>query len=470
MSYDAGRILIMPKGAWSDSTTYEILDVVTYNRGSYLSKVSNNTGHTPTGNNETDDYWFLFAHNGNGITSIEKTSSTVINDRVVDTYTIHYTDSADSTYTVVNGKDGTGFGDMEKAVYDANDDGVADVALSELTDAVIASPSNNQFLRYDSVAGKWKNMSAGDINGYFVEKTLQEYEALTPEQKMDELIYYAITDISGDYDTTREIVAPTESETAIGTYNEGDEFILGDYLYKAISAIAQGDPIVTSGTGQNAALAGTIVDQLKQLFDGETVLKRTQDGTSITNIDFAYNSNGIRYYLVFASSQTPDTGTYHLIDLTISSYYSLQFIMSVAGTAIYMRHRAGSAWDTAWKQIYGVSGAQTITPIHANISTGSSTSLVVRKSGNVVQFYGTLYATADIEHESTTLFTIPEGFRPTSNLMIPVLGSLYHATTDFKEIVFEITASTGNVVLSNISPTLKSLNYYRFCITWLTNQ
>ena len=188
--------------------------------------------------------------------------------------------------------------------------------------------------------------------GGLIDTTWQDYQALPEQQKLDPGKAFFIEDLDFDYDNLRDIVAPTEAATAVGNRAIGDEFILGDYLYKAIAAISQGDSIVTSGTGQNATLAGTIVSQLKALFDGETVLKRTQNGNTVSNIDFTYESNGIRYYLVYASSQAPDMGTYHLIDLTISSYYSLQFIMPVDGTAIYMRHRSG-AWDTTWKQIYG---------------------------------------------------------------------------------------------------------------------
>ncbi len=53
---------------------------------------------------------------GNGIVSITKTGTSGL----VDTYTITYTNGNTDTFTVTNGQDGTGAGDMTKAVYDSN--------------------------------------------------------------------------------------------------------------------------------------------------------------------------------------------------------------------------------------------------------------------------------------------------------------------------------------------------------------
>lgn len=52
---------------------------------------------------------------GNGIASITKTGTVGL----VDTYTILFTNGQTTTFTVTNGQDGTGSGDMTKAVYDS---------------------------------------------------------------------------------------------------------------------------------------------------------------------------------------------------------------------------------------------------------------------------------------------------------------------------------------------------------------
>jgi hypothetical protein len=61
---------------------------------------------------------------GNGIASITKTGTSGL----VDTYTITYTNGNTTTFTVTNGQNGTGSGDMTKAVYDQNNNGVVDDA------------------------------------------------------------------------------------------------------------------------------------------------------------------------------------------------------------------------------------------------------------------------------------------------------------------------------------------------------
>lgn len=53
---------------------------------------------------------------GNGIVSITKTGTVGL----VDTYTILFTNGTTTTFTVTNGQDGQGSGDMTKAVYDPN--------------------------------------------------------------------------------------------------------------------------------------------------------------------------------------------------------------------------------------------------------------------------------------------------------------------------------------------------------------
>ena len=42
-----GKVGLTPKGVYNAETTYDILDLVRYNANSWISKVSNNTGHTP---------------------------------------------------------------------------------------------------------------------------------------------------------------------------------------------------------------------------------------------------------------------------------------------------------------------------------------------------------------------------------------------------------------------------------------
>lgn len=61
---NAGRILIIPKGAWSADQTYEMLDLVNHGGASWLAKKTSE-GIAPS--IETSEYWFNFM----GITTKE---------------------------------------------------------------------------------------------------------------------------------------------------------------------------------------------------------------------------------------------------------------------------------------------------------------------------------------------------------------------------------------------------------------
>ena len=113
---------------------------------------------------------------GNGITSITKTSTVGL----VDTYTILFTDGTSTTFTVTNGQDGQGSGDMTKAVYDASN-AVADAGgiaayvqahsgagtLAGLSDVALSTLATGQSLVYNATTHKWENgqISYANISG-----------------------------------------------------------------------------------------------------------------------------------------------------------------------------------------------------------------------------------------------------------------------------------------------------------------
>lgn len=105
---------------------------------------------------------------GNGIVSITKTGTSGL----VDTYTILFTDGTTTTFTVTNGQNGQGAGDMTKAVYDSTN-AVADAggivayvasqagagSLSGLSDVSLGTLANGESLVYNSTSQKWENGS-----------------------------------------------------------------------------------------------------------------------------------------------------------------------------------------------------------------------------------------------------------------------------------------------------------------------
>ena len=332
MSYDAGRILIMPKGAWNSATEYEILDVVTYQRGAYLSKVSSNLNHTPLGDNEQDDYWYLFAHDGNGISSIEKTNSQTVDGRIVDTYTIHYTDSQDSYFSVVNGKDGLGIGDMEKSVYDANNDGVVDI-MDVVAPVEEGATSSDDYSFGDQIihnkklytviastinegdtfvtSGASANISevgsivaqlAGLGGGSVVTLTTAQYNALTPEQKADPTKIYFITDAPSsdwqafeiDYDNTLSGLTADNVQDAI------DETVeeIGDVRDNLTNPNLLDNPWFTVNQRGASSYTGTgvyTVDRWK-INDGNYTVGVSNDVVTLTKENNTTASEFVEYF------------------------------------------------------------------------------------------------------------------------------------------------------------------------------
>lgn len=125
-----GNVGVLYVGAYNSSTQYEYLNCVTYNGSSYVCVNQNGvTGVTPGTTND----WQLSAQKGdtgaqgiqgeqgiqgatgNGIQSIEKTSSNALTD----TYTILFTDGSSTTFEVENGK---GIVSIEKTSSEGNID------------------------------------------------------------------------------------------------------------------------------------------------------------------------------------------------------------------------------------------------------------------------------------------------------------------------------------------------------------
>ena len=123
---NAGRILILAKGAWNSTTSYSQLDLVSYNSIAYLARQAS-VGVNPSTDTQML-YWMPFG-SAAGIATTS-TAGLVMPDG--------------QTITVTN----TG---LIKAVLGIND----------LTDVTITSPSNGQVLKYNSSASRWENGSLG---------------------------------------------------------------------------------------------------------------------------------------------------------------------------------------------------------------------------------------------------------------------------------------------------------------------
>lgn len=123
---NAGRVLIIPKGAWSNLVTYEMLDLVTAGDIAYIAKQSS-VGQNPA-NDTAMTYWQPFGTAAKIATTSEP--GLVMPDG--------------TTITV----DNTG---LISAV----------VGITGLTDVTLTTLSNGQILRYNGSTSKWENVSLG---------------------------------------------------------------------------------------------------------------------------------------------------------------------------------------------------------------------------------------------------------------------------------------------------------------------
>lgn len=197
MAVSAGRVLMLPKGNYDATTTYEFLDAVYYSGSTYICK-QQTTGHAPT----DTTYWQLMAQGtqsaqiaGNYYGTCDTASATankvvtvpasenfvlqigdIVGVRFTNTNTannptlnvnnsgakpIYYNDDAVHTnYLWAGGeadRDTVFMYDGTNWVWIAHDVDLNTDALADLTDTAISSPTNGQALVYNSQTGKWEN-------------------------------------------------------------------------------------------------------------------------------------------------------------------------------------------------------------------------------------------------------------------------------------------------------------------------
>lgn len=93
MIFNLGQVAIVSMGEYSSSTTYQPLQVVSHNSGSYLCIKANTTGKEPGVTSGWKTYWQSM---GLGVKSLNITS----NSDWTLTFTVTYSDNTTSTFTV----------------------------------------------------------------------------------------------------------------------------------------------------------------------------------------------------------------------------------------------------------------------------------------------------------------------------------------------------------------------------------
>lgn len=123
----AGRVLIMPKGAWNSTDTYSLLDLVSYNGSSYVAKTSVPANTLPT----NTSYWQLSAYGGSASNVDGNFALTETTDYASRNYTVgDFLVTKDSVFCKVKAPITTG----DQLVMDTN---IEATSVAALYDAAI---------------------------------------------------------------------------------------------------------------------------------------------------------------------------------------------------------------------------------------------------------------------------------------------------------------------------------------------
>ena len=303
----AGRILILPKGDWSNATMYNMLDLVSYNGITWLCK-RQCVGITPSV--EQAEYWQQFGSaapiastsvpglvmpDGTTITLNAETGAIAVPFAKANAKGLVQPDG--TTITINNGVISAGGGAIatlsdvtltnlangQTLVYNSTNqkwqNGNIASALSALSDVSISSASANDLLVYDSTASKWKNIKAASALSLSDTKPLQ-----------NKVITQGLTD-----------VLETIGSGASQAYSEGDIILCTDgYWYQASTDIAQNNTLVLNGnvTKTNQRALNTSLTQSVQ--DIEIKYDTTTDKPM-------YRERGADTWLPFSGGLSEDT-------------------------------------------------------------------------------------------------------------------------------------------------------------------
>lgn len=191
---------------------------------------------------------------GIGIEKIEKTGTSGL----VDTYTITYTDSRKTTFTITNGN---GIASVEKT------------STSGLVDTYTITFDDGSTETFDITNGRGitkieKTATVGNVDTYTItynDGTTSTYEVTNGAGSTASGIIFTnngegATNVQDAVDNTLELIAPIQlTLTADKTYNVGDQFVYEGLLYEVTATIASGTSITI---GSNCQLTDTVAEQL----------------------------------------------------------------------------------------------------------------------------------------------------------------------------------------------------------------
>lgn len=346
---DAGRILIMPKGIWSNLVSYEMLDVVTQDNIAYLARQSS-VGVSPK-DDSSYTYWQPFG------TSVTPDGETIIMNSAgnitanIDNKSLIYDDVNMYVKVAIDGStikydNSNGYLYVDASNFNIND----------LNNISITSPANGQVLVYDSTTQKWKNGqgSVSPIDNLTSNSTTQPLSAnqgrVLNNQKLE-----------------KEIIS--DAWNASTTYAVGQYCIYNNSLWKCLVQHSGQTP--TEGTyWTNVSVANEITSVNNSLTDlrtpNITLLAIVSGNGTITLNDSLSN---YRYLYANYGTDTERYGTHTYLPInfikTLNSvfinavesggYYAMIRLNNITDTNIVIdRWEAANEWSSAKFYLYGI--------------------------------------------------------------------------------------------------------------------
>ncbi len=142
---------------------------------------------------------------GNGIESYELVEGNH-NAGTLDTYRITFTDGTTKEIQIYNGKDGKGSGDMQKLIYDTDDDGIVEEAdHAKTADNAMKATSADMATNADKADHSKTADNASKVNNHTVDSNVPENAKFT--DTIIEIHKYRL-DISQDTALGAEIEVP----------------------------------------------------------------------------------------------------------------------------------------------------------------------------------------------------------------------------------------------------------------------
>ena len=164
---NAGRILIIPKGEWDSLTSYDMLDLVTYDGIAYIAKQAG-VGINPKTDPNKDSYWQTFG------TAVVPDGTTIIYDASndiavnIDGTTLQYDSSTQFIKVAIDGVT-LKYDSINGYIY-AN----VSSSLAGLTDVQLTNIQNGQIIAYNSSSQKFVNIDLPTGGGSKIKVTTTE--------------------------------------------------------------------------------------------------------------------------------------------------------------------------------------------------------------------------------------------------------------------------------------------------------